>query len=280
MTDLSAQPTAPSFKGTVLTPGDPGYDDARRVFNGLVDRRPARIMRCTDAADVGSALLLARQEGLPVSVYGGGHGVTGSAVVDDGMCIDLRGLDRVVVDPVARTARVGGGATWGAVDAATQEFGLAVTAGRVSDHRRRRPDPRVGQRLARARLRVHLRQHARGRGRHRRRTHRDRVGEGEPRPVLGDPRRRRELRRRHRVPLPAAPGRADRARRHADVPRVDGPQPGPVLARLHDRRPGRGRVRRRLHHRPAAGLRAGAGARPARGRRGHLLRGRPRRRRR
>lgn len=133
MTDLSAQPTAPSFKGTVLTPGDPGYDDARRVFNGLVDRHPQRIMRCTDAADVGSAVLLARQEGLPVSVYGGGHGVTGSAVVDDGICVDLRGLDRVVVDPVARTARVGGGATWGAVDAATQEFGLAVTGGRVSD---------------------------------------------------------------------------------------------------------------------------------------------------
>jgi FAD/FMN-containing dehydrogenase len=133
MTDLSAQPTAPSFKGTVLSPGDPGYDDARRVFNGLVDRRPTRIMRCTDAADVGSAVLLARQEGLPVSVYGGGHGVTGSAVVDDGICVDLRGLDRVVVDPVARTARVGGGATWGAVDAATQEFGLAVTGGRVSD---------------------------------------------------------------------------------------------------------------------------------------------------
>ena len=133
MTDLSAQPTAPAFKGTVLTPADPGYDDARRVFNGLVDRRPARIMRCTDAGDVAAALMLARQEGLPVSVYGGGHGVTGSAVVDDGMCIDLRALDGVVVDPVARTARVGGGATWGAVDAATQEFGLAVTAGRVSD---------------------------------------------------------------------------------------------------------------------------------------------------
>jgi FAD/FMN-containing dehydrogenase len=133
MTDLSAQPTAPSFKGTILSPGDPGYDDARRVFNGLVDRRPARLMRCTDAADVGSAVLLARQEGMPVSVYGGGHGVTGSAVVDDGICIDLRGLDRVIVDPVARTARVGGGATWGVVDAATQEFGLAVTGGRVSD---------------------------------------------------------------------------------------------------------------------------------------------------
>jgi FAD/FMN-containing dehydrogenase len=132
MTDLSAQPTAPAFKGTVLMPGAAGYDEARRVFNGLVDRRPARIMRCTDAADVAAAILAARQESLPVSVYGGGHGVTGSAVVDGGVCIDLRRLDRVVVDPVARTVRVGGGATWGPVDAATQEFGLAVTGGRVS----------------------------------------------------------------------------------------------------------------------------------------------------
>jgi FAD/FMN-containing dehydrogenase len=133
MTDLSAQPTAPAFKGTILMPGDAGFDHARQVFNGLIDRRPARIMKCTDSADVGTALLQAQQDGLPVSVYGGGHGVTGSAVVADGVCIDLRGLDRVVVDPVARTAKVGGGATWGAVDAATQEFGLAVTAGRVSD---------------------------------------------------------------------------------------------------------------------------------------------------
>ena len=132
MPDLSAQPTAPAFKGTVLMPTDAGYDDTRRVFNGLVDRRPSRVMRCTDAADVSAALMQARQEGQPVSVYGGGHGVTGSAVVDQGICIDLRGLDRVVVDPVARTARVGGGATWGGVDTATQEFGLAVTGGRVS----------------------------------------------------------------------------------------------------------------------------------------------------
>jgi FAD/FMN-containing dehydrogenase len=132
MTDLSAQPTAPAFKGTVLMPGAEGYEEARRVFNGLVDRRPARIMGCTDSSDVAAALLAARREALPVSVYGGGHGVTGSAVVDGGVCIDLRRIDRIVVDPVARTLRVGGGATWGAVDAATQEFGLAVTGGRVS----------------------------------------------------------------------------------------------------------------------------------------------------
>jgi FAD/FMN-containing dehydrogenase len=132
MTDLSAQPTAPAFKGTVLLPGDAGYDDARRVFNGLIDRQPARIMGCLDAGDVASALMTARQDGLPVSVYGGGHGVTGSAVIDGGMCIDLRRLDSVVVDPVASTVTVGGGATWGQVDSKTQEFGLAVTGGRVS----------------------------------------------------------------------------------------------------------------------------------------------------
>ena len=120
------------FKGPVLTASDAGYDEARRVFNGLIDRRPARIMQCLDAVDVSSALASARAEGLQVSVYGGGHGVTGSAVVDGGVCIDLRGIDQVVVDADARTARVGGGATWGKVDAATQEHGLAVTGGRVS----------------------------------------------------------------------------------------------------------------------------------------------------
>lgn len=120
------------FRGTVLTPGDAGYDDARRVFNGLVDRKPERIMRCRDAEDVAVAIRDARASGRPVSVYGGGHGVTGSAVIDAGTCIDLRGIDHVEVDAERRTARVGGGATWGAVDAATQAHGLAVTGGRVS----------------------------------------------------------------------------------------------------------------------------------------------------
>src|SRR4051794_9552121 len=95
------------FKGPVLTSADAGYDEARTVFNSLIDRRPARIMQCLDAADVVAALASARTGGLPVSVYGGGHGVTGSAVVDGGVCIDLRGIDHVTVDPEARTARVG-----------------------------------------------------------------------------------------------------------------------------------------------------------------------------
>ena len=132
MTDLSHSPAALDFMGTTLRPSDPGYDEARQVFNGMVDRRPELIMQCESTSDVVSALAVARTAGLTVSVYGGGHSVTGSAVVDGGLCLDMRGLDQVVVDPAARTARVGGGARWGAVDAATQEHGLAVTGGRVS----------------------------------------------------------------------------------------------------------------------------------------------------
>ena len=132
MTGPFANAAVAEFKGEVLTPDDEDYDSARRVFNGLVDRHPARIMRCTDTGDVVEALRYARQAGLPVSVYGGGHGVTGSAVVEGGVCIDLRLIDRVVVDPVQSMASVGGGCTWGQVDAATQEHGLAVTGGRMS----------------------------------------------------------------------------------------------------------------------------------------------------
>ena len=115
-------------------------------------------MRCHSADDVAAALAAARLEGLPVSVYGGGHGVTGSAVVDGGVCIDLRGINDVEVDPARRTVRVGGGATWGALDAATQEHGLAVTGGRVTSTGVGGLAARLRQRLARAVLRLHLRQ--------------------------------------------------------------------------------------------------------------------------
>jgi FAD/FMN-containing dehydrogenase len=130
MTDLGASIGA--FGGTLLADGDAGYDDARAVFNGMIDRRPAHIARCTSAADVAAAVRLATSTGTPVSVYGGGHGVTGAAVVDGGVCIDLRGLRSITVDPAGKTARVEAGCTWGEVDAATQEHALAVTGGRVS----------------------------------------------------------------------------------------------------------------------------------------------------
>jgi FAD/FMN-containing dehydrogenase len=123
----------PGFGGELLRPGAAAYDDARTVFNGMIDRRPAVIARCKSGDDVAAAVNVAREQDIALSVYGGGHGVTGSAVVDAGICIDLRTMNRVDVDPDQRIARVEGGAKWGAIDAATQEHGLAVTGGRVSD---------------------------------------------------------------------------------------------------------------------------------------------------
>jgi len=120
------------FKGLLLQPGDEGFDDARRVFNAMIDRSPAVIARCTDADDVAAAVNLARGSGLSLSVYGGGHGVTGSAVCEGGVCIDLRPMKAIAVDTVSSTVRAQAGVTWGELDAATQEHGLAVTGGRVS----------------------------------------------------------------------------------------------------------------------------------------------------
>src|SRR3954452_7502454 len=100
---------ATAFRGRIIAPSDADYDTTRTVFNGLVDRKPEQIMRCLDAGDVAAAIRDARAAGRPISVYGGGHGVTGSAVIDAGVCVDLREIDHVEVDPVARTVRVGGG---------------------------------------------------------------------------------------------------------------------------------------------------------------------------
>ena len=128
--DLSA---VENFGGELLREGDPGYDDARSVFNAGIDRRPALIARCTGVADVMAALALAREHDLEISVRGGGHGVAGHAVLDGGLMIDLRPMNRVRVDPERRTAWCGGGANWGELDRETQAFGLAVTGGRMAD---------------------------------------------------------------------------------------------------------------------------------------------------
>jgi FAD/FMN-containing dehydrogenase len=121
------------FGGELLRDGDPGYDESRTVFNAGIDRRPALIARCTGAADVIAAVGFAREQGLPISVRAGGHSVAGHAVVEDGLMIDLRPMNRVRVDPERRTAWCGGGANWGEVDRETQAFGLAVTGGRLAD---------------------------------------------------------------------------------------------------------------------------------------------------
>jgi FAD/FMN-containing dehydrogenase len=121
------------FGGELLSDGDPGYDESRTVFNAGIDRRPALIARCTGAADVIAAVKYAREQRLQISVRAGGHSVAGHAVVDGGLMIDLRPMNRVRVDPERRTAWCGGGANWGELDRETQAFGLAVTGGRLAD---------------------------------------------------------------------------------------------------------------------------------------------------
>src|SRR5919202_6210000 len=120
-----------SIKGDVLTPDRDGYDEARTVFNAMVDKRPAAIVRCADPADVIAAVELARVRAAEVAVRSGGHGVTGSQLSDGGLVIDLTAMKRIQVVPAGRTVRAQAGVTWGELDAATQEHGLVVTGGRV-----------------------------------------------------------------------------------------------------------------------------------------------------
>nr|WBO77104.1 FAD-binding oxidoreductase [Streptomyces sp. SBE_14.2] len=120
------------LSGDVFAPGDPGYDDARVVFNAMIDRRPAVIAQCVDEADVVRSVRFARDLDLPIAVRGGGHSVAGSALNDGGLVIDLRHMRTVTVDPAAEAVKVAGGATMGDLDRATQEHGLVTTGGRVS----------------------------------------------------------------------------------------------------------------------------------------------------
>src|SRR5258708_7966523 len=117
------------FDGPVLLAGEPGYDEARSVWNGDIQRRPAVIARCTTSEQVAAAVGFARRESLEIAVRGGGHNFAGHGVCHDGLMIDLSLMNQVVVDPSARRARCGGGTTWADLDAATQEHSLAVPGG-------------------------------------------------------------------------------------------------------------------------------------------------------
>jgi FAD/FMN-containing dehydrogenase len=120
------------FAGDVIAPDDAGYDEARKVFNGIFDKRPAVIARCASTDDVVAAVNLARDRDLAVAVRSGGHSVAGMSICDDGILIDLAGLKRIDVDPDRRRATAGGGVLWGDYDAATQGHGLHTPGGRVT----------------------------------------------------------------------------------------------------------------------------------------------------
>lgn len=123
---------ASALRVNLLLPGQAGYEDRRRVWNGAIDRRPLAIACCADAADVAAAVKFAARERIPMTVRGGGHNVAGLAVRDDALMIDLGAMNRVEVDAAARLVRVQGGALWRDVDAATSPHGLATTGGFVS----------------------------------------------------------------------------------------------------------------------------------------------------
>ena len=123
---------AKTFTGQLLQPTDPGYEDVRKVHNGLVNKRPALIARCRGLADIVDAVKLARDQKLEVAVRGGGHNVAGRATIDDGVMIDLSLMKGIHVDPKARTARAQGGLTWNEFNRETQLHGLATTGGVVS----------------------------------------------------------------------------------------------------------------------------------------------------
>jgi hypothetical protein len=130
LADTSA--LAAAMRGPVLTAADRGYDAVRKVWNGMIDRRPAAIARCTGAADVIAALAFARDAGLPIAVRGGGHSFPGYSVCDSGVLIDLQLMKSIRVEPAARRARAEGGVLWAEYDRETEAFGLASTGGMIS----------------------------------------------------------------------------------------------------------------------------------------------------
>src|SRR5438034_10773590 len=121
-----------NLRGRLIQPSDNDYDEARKVYNGMIHKEPRLIARCADVADVINSVNFARENGLLVAIRGGGHNAGGLGICDDGLVIDLSLIRYTHVDPEARTVRVGGGSTWGDVDHATYAFSLAVPSGIIS----------------------------------------------------------------------------------------------------------------------------------------------------
>ena len=132
MSEMTVEELKNRLRGEIIQPGDDGYDDARKVYNAMIDRRPALIACCADVADVIAAVNFGRANNMLTAVRGGGHNGGGLGICDDGLVIDLSGIKYTRVDPAASTVRVGGGCTWGDVDHATHAFGLATPTGIIS----------------------------------------------------------------------------------------------------------------------------------------------------
>ena len=204
MTELAIQ----GFRGRLIGPSDKDYDEARALYNGMIDKRPRLIARCVDAADVIAAVNFGRDTGLLLAIRGGGHNGPGLGSCDDGLVIDLSHDEE-------RARRPGDAAPCGSIPAARPATSIMRPTpsawpcrfGIVSQHRRRRPHPRRRHRLPHAQVRPDDRQPARGRRRAGRRQLRHRQQGRAPRSLLGAARRRRQLRRRHQLPVPGAPGR-------------------------------------------------------------------------
>jgi len=131
-TEAARRELGAGFEGELIGQEDTGYDEARVVFNAMIDKRPLLIARCASSEDVARAIAFAKDNDVPLAIRGGGHNGGGLGIVDDGVVADLSLMRSVSVDPANGTARVGGGCTWSDVDQATQEHGLAVPCGIIS----------------------------------------------------------------------------------------------------------------------------------------------------
>ena len=206
-----------SLYGETLLPGDDGYDGARRIWNAMIDKRPAMIARCSGTADVINSVNFARENNLLISVRGGGHNFPGNSVCNDGLMIDLSRMTGVRVDPAARTVRAPGRHEMGRIRPRDPCFRPGHHRRHRRRYRHRRPHPGRRHRLAVRQPRPELRQPDLRRRGNLRRPVADRQRRREPRPALGPARRRRQLRRSDLAGIPAPPHRPGGAGGMADL---------------------------------------------------------------
>ena len=132
LNETSIQEFRTTLRGGIIEPQDKGYDDARKVYNAMISKRPRMIVRCVDVADVIKSVNFARENNILLSIRGGGHNAGGLGICDDGLVIDLSLIKYTRIDLEAKTVVAGGGCTWGDVDHATHVFGMAIPSGIIS----------------------------------------------------------------------------------------------------------------------------------------------------